>query len=549
MKKLINIAIIISLGILTAFATEENIVAHFITENRSPAPYHIQLTSITDPSNIKIYEIPAFSKLNFEIDQSINEWENTKGIVITKYNQDEFDLHLKYIHGATMMSRIENDQKHKKGRAADFSNEINAYKNENESLSLQTPLQDTFIVKNEANTISYHLISDDKNNEDGKIHKYIALVIAEKNDQLTFTIDKKNNSEHPSPFFYEITGNNIDPNHPVYLLGTCHTLSPDDYTQEIRTKIENTEILISEFPQFSAEISRAQATLNGFNFAYNKFLSQDLYWFRDQFIALNFSPNAIHNAILLIQNERKNLANPNFFESWFTQLTETEQEIVKKISEKSNINLSLIHPKLLPILIPIIGDIHLEKEHIEDSLEIHLIKLFTANNKEVIYLDTTETLLLSFVNDNFHRDFYKSLDKSIQEIKDDIITTWQQSESNTKSHCWYSDEYFAAFDFNKLFSTELEDAESMNARNIAWQKPILEALKSGKSASIITGAAHLLGKTGVLHFLLTHGYKIKHASIDEETQNKIDQLINFPQWLQDFHSDLNQEDNRLLEIN
>lgn len=88
MKKLINIAIIINLGILTAFANNEKaITANFEIDNQDSSPYHFKLTSKTDPKNETVFDVPALSKTNFKAKKTQSEWAKST-LSIVESSQD-----------------------------------------------------------------------------------------------------------------------------------------------------------------------------------------------------------------------------------------------------------------------------------------------------------------------------------------------------------------------------------------------------------------------------------------------------------------------------
>lgn len=325
--------------------------------------------------------------------------------------------------------------------------------------------------------------------------------------------------EKLAPYFYEITGNNIDPNNPVYLLGTCHSLVPEDYSDYIRNKVENAEMLISEVEELAAQMTIYEYSLALFSLAHNKFIEQDLYWFRDQFIALGLAPNEIKDAIQLIQKERNKLEDPAFFESWFGQFTMEEQRTIEEISAKLGINLASMHPVLLmEYILPNIKNA-IEKEFEEDYFEVYLIKLFSENNKEVIYLDTME-MGSWVVAQDLVETLSKDLGESLKELKKDLIAKPECDVLEKK--CWNADDYSQALDIEAIILLNDDNGFAMRTRNIAWKKIILRALSSGKSAAIVAGAHHMIGETGFLSLLKSQGYNIKHAFIDESMLNEDD---------------------------
>ena len=188
----------------------------------------------------------------------------------------------------------------------------------------------------------------------------------------------------PAPFFYEITGNNIDPAYPSYLLGSCHSLAAQDYSDHIRSKIENTQILISEFPDYAILSTTGKNHLSRIQLIYNKFLSQDLYWFRDQFLALGLSPDEIKSKLNLIKNSKEQLEHPNFSQTWLPQLSQQEQNLLATISLGSNIDLLSIHPAILWEFIDYISEAIPEQQFTEDSFEVHLIRQFIVDRKSVV---------------------------------------------------------------------------------------------------------------------------------------------------------------------
>lgn len=343
------------------------------------------------------------------------------------------------------------------------------------------------------------------------------------------------------PYFYVITGNGIDPKNPVYILGTNHTLGANDYSDEIRKKIENTEILISEFTEHTEERGWEEY-LNRFMLINGKLMEGDLQWFHYQFTALRLSSDEIKENSELIQQKMNDFKNPNFFPSWYNQLTEEEKKKLETISTETGVNLLSIHPAILPHCIYLTGEISLKNENTEDSYEDYLIELFSKNNKEIVYLDTKETLLFADAVD-FLYDFRTELDTSVEGIKDNI-EDWQQCDYYAKDS-WDANRYFDALDINGLISEEIDTCT--NARNILWREKVLKALNSCKSASIITGAYHLKGESGFLNLLKSQGYQIKPAFINEATQQEIDRVMGFKRSIYYDRLSLEPEEETVLE--
>lgn len=368
------------------------------------------------------------------------------------------------------------------------------------------------------------------------------MIISE-GESLILQLDssQESNRKQLAPFFYEITGNNIDPSNPVYLLGTCHILSPEDYSQKIRNKIENTEILISEFPEDASHKTMPEYTLETTKFVYEQFLAQNLYWFRDQFMAIGYEPDEVKEKLQLIQEKRNELENATFFASWFSEFTEEEQEIIKKIASEAEIELISMHPGIMSSLISATNVESFGKEYVEDSLEIYLIKYFIKNSKEIVYLDTSETLLWAYTDD-FFTCMSKSTDLSIQSLKSSI-EKYNQCDS-LEWDCWEAGAYFDALDFDAMIAYPMD--LSTNARNRAWKEKVMQALSFGKSASIITGSEHLKAETGFINLLKTHGYHIKHAYIEvnEDSNKELKRMNNFRNWKEDIA--LKSEKARLL---
>lgn len=311
-----------------------------------------------------------------------------------------------------------------------------------------------------------------------------------------------------TPFFYEVTGRAIDHFNPVYLLGSCHSLTLNDYDDKIIEKIKGTEILISEFPNYATESTPGKQHLSRLQFIYNKFLNQDLKWFQSQFLPLRLSQDEIWRKLDLIKKEKNKLENPDFFHAWFNQLTEKEIKTIENISAESGIDLLSIHPAILWELINYISDASLDEEYVEDCFEIHLIKQFAENNKEIIFLDTLTTLLWGAVDEVFIENLSRTIDDQIKLIQSSL-ELWQQSSTWWKD-CWSLDEYADALDMQKMISQNITLA--VDARNLAWKTKVIQALSSGKSASIVTGAYHLLGSSGFLNLLKSHGYHVKLIS-------------------------------------
>lgn len=344
--------------------------------------------------------------------------------------------------------------------------------------------------------------------------KTIVLIITFLFPLITFA---KNKHLLSSPYFYEITGNNINSDNPIYLLGTCHHLATNDYDDDIINKIKNTEILISEFPDYSIESTRKKHHLNRLNLIYNKFINQDFEWFRDQLIAVKASPDKIKESLELIKKEKENLKDLTFIQFWFSKLTEEENKIVETITVESGINLLSIHPALQWEFIEVISDASLDQEHVEDSLEIYLIKLFKMRDKKIVFLDTLETILWHVVSEEFieYLQFDTDTQISLTKIR---IQRWKQTPSYFKEWCWRPSDYIHSSDIDGIILENVTSA--MNARNIAWKEKVMKALASNKSISIITGADHLQGESGFLNLLRSQGYHIKHAFVDESNKEE-----------------------------
>lgn len=546
-KSIILIASIIFIK-LAAFATNENldkiVVASFEIENTASTAKQIKISSITNSNEETIYQIAPSSKLVFEIEKSQKAWEESQIKIIDGTDEHEIESALIYKEDTISAHREKASVVHEKQFDDELGKSNDFIENTSSALSLVNPKTHDLFINNKFLKITYEVTEDEEElEEDEKIYKKVKVMIISEGESLILQLDssQESNRKQLAPFFYEITGNNIDPSNPVYLLGTCHILSPEDYSQKIRNKIENTEILISEFPEDASHKTMPEYTLETTKFVYEQFLAQNLYWFRDQFMAIGYEPDEVKEKLQLIQEKRNELENATFFASWFSEFTEEEQEIIKKIASEAEIELISMHPGIMSSLISATNVESFGKEYVEDSLEIYLIKYFIKNSKEIVYLDTSETLLWAYTDD-FFTCMSKSTDLSIQSLKSSI-EKYNQCDS-LEWDCWEAGAYFDALDFDAMIAYPMD--LSTNARNRAWKEKVMQALSFGKSASIITGSEHLKAETGFINLLKTHGYHIKHAYIEvnEDSNKELKRMNNFRNWKEDIA--LKSEKARLL---
>lgn len=541
MKKLIILPIIVALTLikLTTFANSDQIyVADFEIINASPYDQEIIISTEDDEYEF-IYTTLPNSIATFQVEKNENEWKSTK-IWVSDQDQSIEGYHI--IWGILSYGGGTSENQ-KPGFKDDIENE---FKPKNKSNDLSTAINKInniydFIIKRTFTGLSYSIKQEES--EDEKIHKKIQINIVQKNDDVEFPLTdiKESNRNLLTPYFYEITGNNIDPQNPVYLLGTCHLLSENDYSQEIRQKIEQSEVLISEFPQDDVEKTKEQFTLENNLLIYSKFYEQDLYWFRDIMIDLGYTPDEIKEKLSFLQEKRNELEDPKFFETWFNQLNSNQQEFLNKIAITLGLDLNTLHPAYLDQLIFITRH-NLKKEYIEDSYEEYLIRLFIKNNKDVVYLDSLKTILW----DDFN-EFYGKLKTNLSQAIEEIKLTIQASEqcSTSKKDCWKSFEFIEAANIDSLIAEKINDRPTI-ARNLAWHEKILNTLNSGKSTSIFTGTYHLKGETGLLNLLKSNGYQIKHGFIPNETVEMINQLQGFSQWQEEVINNQTQIQNNLI---
>jgi uncharacterized protein YbaP (TraB family) len=139
----------------------------------------------------------------------------------------------------------------------------------------------------------------------------------------------------------------------------------------------------------------------------------------------------------------------------------------------------------------------------EKGLDKHFFKLAKETAKEIIPLEAVEFQinLISDFSKEEGEAMMKTTLKNMDTIKSDLaemLTAWRTGNAEA---------------LDKFLNEAMADSPAIykrlvTDRNRNWLPKVEEFLKGDKNAIVIVGAAHLVGKEGVVHLIKEKGYKV-----------------------------------------
>jgi uncharacterized protein YbaP (TraB family) len=139
----------------------------------------------------------------------------------------------------------------------------------------------------------------------------------------------------------------------------------------------------------------------------------------------------------------------------------------------------------------------------EFGVDKHFYDLAREAKKEIIALETVDFQidLITGITGKEGEELLKATLKDLGEMKSmfhDIIRAWETGNGNELSVLLNK----AMKDSPEIFKRMVTD------RNENWVPPILKLIKGKQDAIVIVGAAHLVGKQGVVDLLEKKGFKV-----------------------------------------
>ncbi len=321
----------------------------------------------------------------------------------------------------------------------------------------------------------------------------------------TLTLAPK--EDRVAPHFLRVTGKNITPDHPVFILGTTHDWPIESYPNSVLQTLKSCALLLSEFPSnFLGNTQKLTKQYVGRMHLeiQQKYETMDEPWFRDQMKFLGYGSQKQNQCIEKIKKIKKlKLAG------WVDQL-KSQKNIQAHLDEYG-----LELPKLHPTIIEIILQTKIDSRNYCLGAEQCILGHFQEQNKLVIELDDDQHHMAVCV-EVFIEDIGKFFrDDTIERIEDlcKQLDTGEYS-SEEDGNCLHINEAYAQkkIQFNLAeFKMEPEESVSTKIRNTSYYPKFLDGIGQNQSTAIVQGYEHLNGETGTIQFLESQGYTVDLA--------------------------------------
>jgi hypothetical protein len=311
-----------------------------------------------------------------------------------------------------------------------------------------------------------------------------------------------------TPYFLRVTGNNITPDRPVYILGTLHEWPVENYPNSVIQTLKSCALLLSEYPikLLGDEIKNikqinAQAHLE----IQQRFETMDEPWFRAQMTFIGYDTKKQDQCIRELKEKRAINLN-----RWQILLPRLAQRNIQAHLDDYGVKLQKLHPLIVETLL----DNKITIRNYGSGIEKSLLEYFQEQMRPVVELDD-EQYFMSILVDAF-LIFMGNFDPI------DTIETMQHYCEELDTGI-YSDEEHEYADLNEAyakkelrlnlakFKMEEEESPSLRARNRSWHPKLLDALGQNRSTAIVHGSAHLKDTTGTIQFLESQGYTVDLA--------------------------------------
>jgi uncharacterized protein YbaP (TraB family) len=323
-----------------------------------------------------------------------------------------------------------------------------------------------------------------------------AQVAAPKEDRVT-------------PYFLRVTGKNITPDHPVYILGTLHEWPVENYPNSVIQTLKGCALLLSEYPikllgdtlkNIKQINARAHLEIQ------QKFETMDEPWFRAQMTFLGYGTEKQDQCIQKLKKRRTLNLN-----GWDKKLPLKSQQNIQAHLDDYGLKLHALHPLIVETLLDNKRTI---RNYGTGGIEKFLLEHFQEQMRPVVELDNEQHTMSMFVHSFLVFMMEFDLDDTVETMQDYC----QQLDTGE-----YSDEEIEYNDINDAyvkkerrlnlaqFKMEEEESESVRTRNRAWQPKLLDAIGQNRSTAIVHGYEHLNDITGTIQFLESQGYTVELA--------------------------------------
>jgi uncharacterized protein YbaP (TraB family) len=311
-----------------------------------------------------------------------------------------------------------------------------------------------------------------------------------------------------APYFLRVTGKNITPDHPVYVLGTIHDWPLEKYPNSVIQTLKNCALLLSEYPikllgdtLKNIKQLNAQAHIE----IQQKFETMDEPWFRAQMKFLCYP--AEDKCIQMLK--KKSALN---LKDWVKQLPIKSQKNIQAHLNDYGLKLHELHPMIAETILD--NKITI-RNFGSGGIEKCILEHFQEQRKAVVELDDEQHTMSMFVE--AFLEFIKDFDL------DDTLETMQDYCRQLDTGDYSSEEEIGLEDINDAyakkkirlnlakFKMEEEGSESTQVRNQSYHPTFLDGIGQNLSTAILQGYEHLKGKTGTIQFLESQGYTVDLA--------------------------------------
>lgn len=188
-----------------------------------------------------------------------------------------------------------------------------------------------------------------------------------------------------------------------------------------------------------------------------------------------------------------------------TQLAPDVYKLFKKHADDSGMPAMLLEkmkPAMAAMMIEVLELTKLGLEP-DKGVDKHFFGIAREASKQIIPLETVEfqmNLLTDFTKEE-GQAMMKATLKDVENIKSDLadlLAAWKTGESGK---------------LDKMLNEAMQDSPAIykrlvTQRNHNWIPKVEELAKGDKNAIVIVGAAHLVGKEGVVELIKDKGYKV-----------------------------------------
>ncbi|HEY5235350.1 MAG TPA: hypothetical protein VIJ14_04155 [Rhabdochlamydiaceae bacterium] len=315
--------------------------------------------------------------------------------------------------------------------------------------------------------------------------------------------------------FFRVTGKNIPPNCPVYLLGTDERRSYSQYPKNIVQEIAKCQVLVSTLPMFQArtETVRAFVTHN-LTLTLEKLKQRDEAWFRSQFTLIGYSGQYLEEQMELVRKAQTVNLDVTL-SSWQDKLPAETLVTIQERLMLGSVYVMGTHPLIIMHLLG--NELDLD-EQVFDRMELGLAQEMEGK-LSYIELEETDIMAANLIHQfvgwlaHFNNDETDDYIQKIQIFCKRLETGYYLDDEESLSDYEHQPRlYQDRFIIKKGSKDEMVTLQStIVAKNLAWRGPIFEALQQNKSTAIVIPKdnINLDRKTGMLNFLRSQGYTVE----------------------------------------